>query len=279
VHIAIDEYILIIGGDTRQKHLYYQFLNDGYHICTYSVPEIDGINCIEEYISKCNSIILPVPFSKDGLTILSNSENKLQIDYLLSLLNPFTKVYGGYFNKDFLSICAEKNISVYDISADKSFELMNSIATAEGAIAEAITHSSTNLHKSHCLVLGYGKCAKAIASRLKGLNCFVSIAARNPYQLSEAFQDGHNIFSLSELASNICKYNYIFNTIPAHVLTRNILRNVNSDAIIIDIASNPGGTEFDACKHYGIDARLCLSLPGKYAAKSSSQIIYQCIQK
>lgn len=278
VHISSNEHILIIGGDIRQKYLYYQFLNDGYHVCTYSVPDINDTPCLDEYISKCSAIILPVPFSKDGLTIFTTCEQKVNLEYFLSLVNPFTKVYGGYFKPDFSSKCTDKNISLYDIREDMTFELMNAIATAEGAIAEAIIHSSCNLHKSQCLVLGYGKCAHAIASRLMGLNCSVTVTARNSYQLSSAFEDGCNTFSLSELSNNIFRYSFIFNTIPAPVLTRNILRKANSETTIIDIASNPGGTDFEACKHYGLEARLCLSLPGKYAPKSSSQIIYQCIQ-
>lgn len=279
VHISINENILIIGGDIRQKYLYYQFLNDGYHVCTYCVPGVEDTVCFEEYISKCSAVILPIPFSKDGVNIFTTGKQKIELNVLLSVVNPYTRIYGGYFKPEFLSQCVDKNITLCDVKDDNTFELMNSIATAEGAIAEAIIHSPINLHKTQCLVLGYGKCAHAIASRLKGLNCSVSVAARNAFQLSAAYEDGCNTFSLAELSNNICKYSFIFNTIPAPVLTRNILRKVNSEAMIIDIASAPGGTDFEACKHYGIEARLALSLPGKYAPKSSSQIIYQCIQQ
>lgn len=279
VHISPNEYIMLIGGDIRQKYLYYQFLNEGFHIGTYSVPGVDDTSCFEEYLSKCSAVILPVPYSKDGTSIFTVCDKNIQIDHLLSLLNPYAKIYGGYFKNDFISRCSSKNISLYDVKNEKTFELMNAIATAEGAIAEAIIHSPSNLHKAQCLVLGYGKCAHAIATRLSGLKCAVSVSARNSYQLAAAYEDGYNTFSLTDLSLNICKYNFIFNTIPAPVLTRNILRKTNSEATIIDIASYPGGTDFEACKHYGIEARLCLSLPGKYAPKSSSQIIYQCIQQ
>ena len=82
---------------------------------------------------------------------------------------------------------------------------------------------------------------------------------------------------LNELTRHIHKFDFIYNTIPSLILNRNILSNVNTEAAIIDIASNPGGTDFEACKHFGITARLCLSLPGKYSPKASALIISKCI--
>ncbi len=80
-----------------------------------------------------------------------------------------------------------------------------------------------------------------------------------------------------QLSKNVSDYDFIFNTIPSLVLTENILNNVHKDTTIIDIASKPGGTDFDACKSLGINARLCLGLPGKYSPKTSAKIIYNSI--
>ncbi len=41
--------------------------------------------------------------------------------------------------------------------------ILNAVATAEGAIAEAIKRSIINIHQSNCLVLGYGRCAQILA--------------------------------------------------------------------------------------------------------------------
>lgn len=161
--------------------------------------------------------------------------------------------------------------------SDPAFEIFNSIATAEGTIAKAIINSPTNLHMSNCLIIGYGKCGIAIASRLKSLYAFTTIFARNPMQLASALEHGHKTIELNNLEQYISKYDFIFNTLPAMILTRQILSRVHSEATIIDIASKPGGTDFEACKHFGINANLCLSLPGKYSPKSSSIIIYNCL--
>jgi dipicolinate synthase subunit A len=49
---------------------------------------------------------------------------------------------------------------------------------------------------------------------------------------------------------------------------------VNKDAVIIDLASSPGGTDFEAAKELGIKASIELSLPGIVAPRTAGEIIY-----
>ena len=74
-------------------------------------------------------------------------------------------------------------------------------------------------------------------------------------------------------------YDIIFNTVPALVLTEELLRNVRPETVIIDIASRPGGVDFNYCQKKGLHARLCLGLPGKYAPKSAAGILMEVIRK
>jgi dipicolinate synthase subunit A len=52
---------------------------------------------------------------------------------------------------------------------DEKIVILNAIATAEGTIMEAIRSSDQNLHGSNCIELGYGRCAKVLAQKLKAL--------------------------------------------------------------------------------------------------------------
>lgn len=266
----------VIGGDLRQKYLAAEFQNNGYHIDTFGVCGMSDESSLKETILHSDIIILPIPFSKDRRTIFSNTVD-ININELLSLLNSHHILYGGCFHEAFRNKCQEKGIAFIDFMDDDTFELYNSIATAEGTIAEAISQSDINIHASRCLVLGYGKCGTAIADRLKSLNASVTVCARKKAQQLLAFESGHDYMNFHQLSKSVCNYDFIFNTIPSLVLTDNILNNVRKDATIIDIASKPGGTDFDTCKSLGINARLCLGLPGKYSPKTSAQIIYNSI--
>lgn len=272
----INDKILMIGGDNRQKYLYQELKNSDYHILAYDVPGADCVHDLGKALLDNNVIILPVPFTKNNITIYSSSDT-VSIDYLLSNINPFSTIFGGCFSTEFREKCKNSKCILWDFMGSEAFEVKNSIATAEGAIAEAIIKSPINLHMSECLVLGYGKCGSAIAKRLNGMNAHVTVGVRSSIAKAHINESGYNYIDVKSLSDKIQHYDFVFNTIPAQVLTRQILRRAKKELTIIDIASKPGGTDFKACADLGINASLCLSLPGKYAPKTSAQIILECI--
>ncbi|MEG2939200.1 MAG: dipicolinate synthase subunit DpsA, partial [Oscillospiraceae bacterium] len=46
-----------------------------------------------------------------------------------------------------------------------------------------------------------------------------------------------------------------------------------SDCFVLDLASAPGGTDFEYAKRNGFDTELALSLPGRVAPKTAGGII------
>ncbi len=285
MRISKNDNIVIVGGDARQKYLYDNLLENGFSVIPYDVPDVPvnkdlaksvSYGDFKNTITACNVFILPIPFSRDGSTVNSKF-SVIALNTFLSHIHPGSVIIGGCINDDFTKKCHAKNIAVYDLMENPSFELLNTIATAEGAIAEAVMKSPLNIHFSNCLVTGYGKCAKAICSRLGGLNANVTVCARKKEHQISAFESGYSYINFGKLSDSVEKYDFIFNTVPAMVLTEDVLKNVNKQTTIIDIASKPGGTDFGSCERLGINAWLCLSLPGKYSPKSSADIIYDCI--
>ena len=49
-----------------------------------------------------------------------------------------------------------------------------------------------------------------------------------------------------EIAEAAQGFDLVVNTVPAAVLTENVLKNIRSDALILDVASKPGGVDFEA---------------------------------
>ena len=145
------------------------------------------------------------------------------------------------------------------------------------SIAEAIITSVNNIDASRCILLGYGRCAKALARTLRGLGADVWIVARRDEVLEEARQEGFSTLHFNELSHMAKSAQFIFNTIPSLVLTSDTIEVLPKDAIIIDIASAPGGTDFDACKKAQIKANLSLGIPGRYSPKTSAEILYRAI--
>ena len=59
---------------------------------------------------------------------------------------------------------------------------------------------------------------------------------------------GYEPLPLDNLKDHIHEFDIIFNTIPSLILDDEILAKVKKDALIIDLASKPGGIDFDAAK-------------------------------
>lgn len=265
----------LIGGDLRQFYLAEKLKQTGCQVFPFRVPNLPSHYSLTEAISLSDILILPIPYSKDKKTIPTISES-IPIGNVINQLKQHI-IFGGCFHKDFIEKCKTSGSIVYDYMSDPTFELKNSIATAEGTIAEAIIHSNGNIQNSNCLILGYGNCGTAIARALSGLSGSVTICARSTWQQALAYCNRYQVIDFYQLAEHLSSFDFIFNTVPALVLTKDLLEKVRKDTTIIDIASKPGGTDFEACENLEISAHLCLGLPGKYSPKTSADIIYQSI--
>lgn len=260
----------------RQIYMINELLSLHYSVVVYGLldPLLDD-RCViapslKDAVMSSNILILPIPIMKDGTRIVSKSNIDINFLEFRDYLTTDHKLYGGMFSKDFKEYLNVNCIYYHDFMEQEDVILYNSIATAEGTIAAAITSSPINLHDSSSLILGYGRCAVTLAHKLKLLSKSITISARNKDQLASAQTSLFNTLTLDELNDNINQFDFIFNTIPAMVLTKDLLIRTKPSVIIIDIASNPGGVDFTYAKEIGRHTNLYLGIPGKVAPKSSA---------
>lgn len=270
----------VIGGDMRQVMIANNLIDRGFSVNIYGLqhPTLSTLcshaPSFAAAIHASRVIITPIPISKDGIHVNSQSElSDLTIKVLCDSLTESNRLYGGCFTNQITEFCEKHGVGYLDFMENEEVTLFNTIATAEGAIAEAICAGNTNLHGSSCLVIGFGRCARTLAEKLKGLNVNVTIAARSKDALAAAYTLGFQSVAMKDLEMFIGGYSYIFNTVPSLVLTKDLLSCTRKDVVIIDIASAPGGVDFVYANEQNITAKLCLSLPGKYSPKSSADYL------
>lgn len=266
----------VIGGDKRSEYMV-QFLQElGYRVisCVMIPREKEKL---AEIIRWADVLVTPVPFSRDGVELYHEKGAGILIEDFISWMRKGQILFGGNIPKVVRQAAVEKQIQYYDFMEMNEVATDNSVATAEGTIAEAIAASDFNLCNSKCLVLGYGRCGKALVNRLKPLGAVCSVALRNAAE--KILPSTTEIIPLEDLSSHVQKYDFIFNTIPARILTEEQIQKVKQDCIIIDIASKPGGTDFEACRQRGIYAKLSLGIPGRYAPKTSAQILVNAMNR
>ncbi|WP_304508884.1 dipicolinate synthase subunit DpsA [Anaerotignum sp.] len=279
-----DKKILVIGGDQRLLYLADLLKKSFLLVQSYALngaDRLEGIekaDSLESAMEKADIVIAPVPFTKDGVHLLTKDNTIVLLKDFSKNLRENSIVFGGNIPSNVLESAKMKNVECFDFMKMEDVALENAITTAEGAIAEAIALSTQNVNQEHCLVLGYGRCAQAIAERLKGLNAKVTIGARKEEARKDAMAQGYQGVSLGELQALISREQFVFNTIPAMVLDAELIEKMDADSIIIDIASAPGGTDFDACERTGIKAKLSLGIPGRYSPKTSANILLRGIK-
>jgi dipicolinate synthase subunit A len=160
-----------------------------------------------------------------------------------------------------------------------SIAYLNAIPTAEGAIYKAMEYTETTIHGLNVLVLGFGRCGKILADKLKGLNANVFCEARNEKDLAHIKALGYNVVELNNIEAVLNDMDVIFSTVPAKILDKERLTFVKKDSIIIDLASAPGSVDYDECVRLGINAYLELGLPAKIAPKSAAIYLKEEITK
>ncbi len=278
---------VLFGGDIRQIYMARYFQSLGYSVITYGLshPMIQDIckqaSSFSEAVSSGNILIGPIPLSKDNSTIPAlTSLTDLNLETLLQFMHKDQILFAGMISELVALYCNEHQIILYDFMKEDSVAIHNGIATAEGAIMEAIAKSNGNLHKSSVLVLGFGRCAKVLAHKLSGLDACVTICARKDSDLAYADAFGYETCLFHELPAKIESFEYIFNSIPYMVLPKELLCLVQTDTTIIDIASSPGGLDYAAAKALNLNTSHSLGIPGKVAPKASAQILANyCIKK
>lgn len=269
--------VAIIGGDKRTSCMATVFAKQGYRVICFGTAQIPAHNKIyyskslKEAVENAAIIVGGIPFEKNGCLYSEEQLPDITLTELQRLLRKHQKIFGGVIPEDFRRLCEEREIGCYDFMKDEPMTIFNAIATAEGAILEALLHKNTQLHQSKTLVLGYGRCGKVLADKLKGLSAQVTVCSAQSHELAMAASLGFDTLPLLQLRKRINEYEYLFNTIPATVLTKPRLENVNKEAIIIDIASNQIGLDYEAAETLNLNVHFCPGLPGKYAALTCAE--------
>ena len=214
-------------------------------------------------------IIGPIPYSTDGKTLYAPFCNK-KLD--INLLKD-KKIIAGKIPEEVADI---KSI---DILKNEYFTIRNTVPTAEGAIAKAIELTDINIDKANIMVLGFGRVGKILCYKLKNLGANVYAEARKERDLAWIDVFGYNAIPLEKINENICKMDIIFNTIPELILDKSKLILMNEKTLIIDLASKPGGTDFESANKMGIKAILYSGIPGKIASEYEAELIKEVIYK
>lgn len=275
--------ITMIGGDYRHSLLYRSFVEKGYSVSGIALQNNASHRGSKQKSQPVSAPLLPsdiwiagIPFTKDNVHLYSENKNYLiTLEYFFQHLkkHPPKLLIGGHFSEVALDYARSYQIPCHDLLKCNTISIANAIPTAEGAIYYAIKESPYVLHKSPCLILGFGKCGKALADKLRGLNAQVTICARKEDDLAYAESLGYDTLTFENLNAHLGRFLFLFNTVPAPVLGPKRLAHCSRECVILDLASLPGGVDFKSAQKQHLHALHCLGLPGALSPQTAADIL------
>ena len=266
--------LMVIGGDTRQQYLYKSLKKRGLVVEKCFLEGTEGNRQAQlDLLSQGDLVILPVPTTKDKNSLYAPQfAGPVLLSEIFGAIKPGAVVFTG---GPVAQVASHPDLQLVDLLEDEPLVLKNALATAEAALSILIAQTDITLHKSRVLLLGYGRIAQFLARYLQALGALVTVAARNPTARAKAVADNCTAMDFTELDPYLLHYEIIVNTVPALVLDKQRLLKVDRDCYLLDLASNPGGIDFNAAKTLQLQTNHALALPGKYSPKSAAAYIEQ----
>lgn len=272
----------ILGGDEREVILGESLSKENFTVQyvgfeKYPGPVVLKNKDLDESLASAYVTIVPLSgIDEHGKILTSFSLEEIILTFnKLEKLKSGSLFIAGSMPAKVKKYLVSRKIKVIESADEDELAYLNAVPTAEGALQMAMEHSKITLYKSNCAVLGFGRCAKALALRLGALGSNVSIVARDFSSLYEAELYGYKQINIKDFVSRAVDFDFIFNTIPAPVLTEDSIKNLNKETLLFDLASKPGGIDFLAAKKYSIQFLHVLGLPGKVAPVSVGKILFQ----
>lgn len=265
--------ICVLGKDKRIG-----YLKDKMTEQSLSFEEITTSEQCQLLLHSKDIIILPLPaIEKSGG--INSLEGDLTPEQLAELISPGALVIGGMLPEGFRKLLEERRISWFDYFECEDLTVLNAMVTAEGAIALAMDNTPFSLYGSRILITGYGRISRCLVGILQGFGVGeIIVAARSPKDRQWASIDGAKSIELHSIYKEIEAVDVVFNTIPQLVITEDLLWLAKKDCLVVDLASAPGGVDFEAAKQLGIRSIWSLGIPSKAAPKTAGEGIYHAIK-
>ncbi len=268
--------VAVIGGDMRQVSAARHLQKNGFevHLFGFNKETLykDAVlaSSAEGALSGAKIVLLGLPASDDyGINCIPS----ISIDVFVSALEKDAVVMGGKLSTALKQALDEKGMQYTDYLEREEFAVLNAVPTAEGAIEISMRHLQCTLSGMKVLIVGFGRIGKVLAKMLSGIGADVTCSARKCSDLAWIKVYGYTPIATSRIAETAHEYPLIFNTVPYMIFDKSVLKQMHGDALIIDLASSPGGVDFDAAKKQGINVIWALALPGKASPHSAGEII------
>lgn len=275
--------LAVIGGDERQVYLASLALADGHAVRTFALDRAniegavvcpDAQTCVE----SVDAVLLPVPVMQgENMLRAPLARTETDVMQVLDAIPAGVPAFGGAVPFRLHARAVQCGVRLIDYLTREELAIRNAVPTCEGALQLAMEQTDHTIQGARTLVIGAGRIGFQLAVRLHALGAQVTVAARSLRDRARIEAAGLLAVDTAQLVQTVRGMEIIFNTVPAPLLTGEVLRALTPSCIVIDLASLPGGVAPDAVPSAGCRVLHALSLPGKVAPRSAAAAIYATV--
>ncbi len=235
-----------------------------------SVILCDNAQCIFEP----DVLVLPYVSFKKGRCL--NLPECVPASSVLDKMHEGSVLFAGMLYKELEAECHERGITLFDYFESEDLTVKNAHLTAEGAIEMIMRNTDKAIGDMRIAITGFGRVALACAEKLSCLGTKITILARKESAQEEALSLGYESADICD-GKVLESADVIINTVPAKVLDERMLSHAKSCKYILDLASSPFGTDFEAALDLGIKAETAPGLPAICASATAGRFIAEFI--
>lgn len=273
----------VVGGDARAALLAGLLLRDGHRVRSFALEkgelpaEIPRDSCLQACAYGADAVLLPVPAEAGPLLNTPLSDRTVPLAELWSSLWPGQLAVGGRFSEQSAAQALREKLRLADLLQRADFVTANAALTAEAAAGLLIRESGRALQGSRCLILGFGRIGKLLARKLAALGVSVSVAARREPERALAEALGYTAFSFPQAEAAAGDFDIIVNTVPAGILSDAALCCLPPEALLLELASPPGGFDRQLAENIGLRALAAPGLPGTWKPLAAAELLRRCV--
>ena len=268
--------VAVIGGDRRSVLLAGLLQREGDRLRSYALERAElpeGMarsEHLQAALYGADAVILPIPAEKGGLLNAPYARLPCRMEEVTEALWPGQLVFGGAFSEQLRLWAASHGVQLVDWMRRPGFVIGNAALTAEGTVGLLLQESERSLFGSRVLVSGFGRIGRLLAVKLSALGAGVTVAARREEQRAEAEALGYAAASFDALNGD---YDFVVNTVPERVLGEDFLCCLPETALILELASAPGGYDRNLAENLGLRCLSAPGLPGRSAPLSAAELM------
>lgn len=253
--------IAIVAGDRREQEIARLAAATGADVRAYGFPWPDGgipgvspTADAKSALAGADIALFPIPgIASDGALFAPQCPARIipDRDMLAGMRKP-AHIILGWADKNLKTHGEALGITFHEYEHDVDLMLLRGPAIVEGLLKVMIENTDITIHKSRVCIVGQGTIGSLVTRYLVALGAYTHVAARNKVQRAAAYAAGAECHTLEELEALAPRLDAIVSTVPAPVVSREMVAKLPRHALLVDLAAPPGGIDRAAAAEFGL---------------------------